>query len=137
MIPGETAVGRYPVESVEYMDRIARAVEPSLPYRHELARAADQPFLTVGEAMSNAACDIAEVLGAAAICVPTYSGRTASEVARHRPRRPIIAATHRRHAVQQMANGGVVPVEIEEAKTSRISGPGPRSRSRDRARPAR
>jgi pyruvate kinase len=67
--------------------------------------------------MSNAACDIAEVLGAAAICVPTYSGRTASEVARHRPRRPIIAATHRRHAVQQMAlEWGVVPVLIEECK---------------------
>jgi pyruvate kinase len=117
MLSGETAVGRYPVESVEYMDRIARAVEPSLAYRHELARAADQPFPTVGEAMSNAACDIAEVLGAAAICVPTYSGRTASEVARHRPRRPIIAATHRRHAVQQMAlEWGVVSVLIEECK---------------------
>jgi pyruvate kinase len=117
MLSGETAVGRYPIESVEFMDRIARAVEPSLGYRHELARAADQPFPTVGEAMSNAACDIAEVLGATAICVPTYSGRTASEVARHRPRRPIIAVTHRRHAVQQLAlEWGVVPAEIEECK---------------------
>jgi pyruvate kinase len=117
MLSGETAVGRYPVESVEYMDRIALAVEPSLGYRHELARTADQPFPTVGEAMSNAACDIAEVLGATAICVPTYSGRTASEVARHRPRRPIIAVTHRRHAVQQLAlEWGVVPAEIEECK---------------------
>jgi pyruvate kinase len=117
MLSGETAVGRYPIESVEYMDRIARAVEPSLGYRHELARAADEPFPTVGEAMSNAACDIAEVLGATAICVPTYSGRTASEVARHRPRRPIIAVTHRRHAVQQLAlEWGVVPAEIEECK---------------------
>ena len=117
MLSGETAVGHYPVESVEFMDRIARAVEPSLGYRHELARAADQAFPTVGEAMSNAACDIAEVLGAAAILVPTYSGRTASEVARHRPRRPIIAVTHRRHAVQQMAlEWGVIPAEIEECK---------------------
>jgi pyruvate kinase len=117
MLSGETAVGRYPVESVSYMDRIARAVEPSLGYRHELARAADEPFPTVGEAMSNAACDIAEVLGAAAILVPTYSGRTASAVARHRPRRPIIAVTHQRHAVQQMAlEWGVVPAEIEECR---------------------
>jgi pyruvate kinase len=117
MLSGETAVGKFAVESVEYMDRIACAVEPSLGYRHELARAADQPFPTVGEAMSNAACDIAEVLGATAILVPTYSGRTASEVARHRPRRPIIAVTHRRHAVQQMAlEWGVVPAEIQECK---------------------
>jgi pyruvate kinase len=117
MLSGETAVGHYPVESVGYMDRIARAVEPSLGHRHELAQAADQPFPTVGEAMSNAACDIAEVLGATAILVPTYSGRTASAVARHRPRRPIIAVTHRGHAVQQLAlEWGVVPGLIEEAR---------------------
>ena len=117
MLSGETAVGNYPVESVLTMDRIARAIEPSLGYRHELAQAADEPFPTVGDAMSNAACDIAEVLGATAILVPTYSGRTASAVARHRPRRPIIAVTHKRHAVQQLAlEWGVVPAEIEECR---------------------
>ena len=117
MLSGETAVGQYPFESVAFMDRIAQVIEPSVGYRHELAQAADQPFPTVGEAMSNAACDIAEVLGAAAILVPTYSGRTASAVARHRPRRPIIAVTHKRHAVQQLAiEWGVVSAEIEEAK---------------------
>jgi pyruvate kinase len=117
MLSGETAVGNYPVESVQYMDRIARTVEPSLAPRHELARAVDAPFPTVGEAMSNAACDIAEVLGAVAILVPTYSGRTASAVARHRPQRPIIAVTHRRHAVQQLAlEWGVIPGEIVECK---------------------
>jgi pyruvate kinase len=117
MLSGETAIGHYPVESVAYMDRIARAVEPSLGPRHGLAQAADQEFPTVGEAMSNAACDIAEVLGAAAILVPTYSGRTASAVARHRPRKPIIAVTHKQHAVQQLAlEWGVVSSQIEEAK---------------------
>jgi pyruvate kinase len=117
MLSGETAVGKYPVESVVTMDRIARAVEPSVAYRHELAQTADEPFPTVGDAMSNAACDIAEVLGAAALLVPTYSGRTASAVARHRPRRPIIAVTHQRHAVQQLAlEWGVVPAEIEECR---------------------
>jgi pyruvate kinase len=117
MLSGETAVGNYPVESVATMHNIACAVEPSLGYRHELANAADQPFPSVGDAMSNAACDIAEVLGASAILVPTYSGRTASAVARHRPRRPIVAVTHKRHAVQQLAlEWGVVPAEIEECR---------------------
>jgi pyruvate kinase len=115
MLSGETAVGEYPVESVAYMDRIARAVEPSLGSRHELARDGDDPFPTVGEAMSNAACEIAEVLRAEAILVPTFSGRTASAVARHRPRRPIIAVTHKRYALQQLAiEWGVVAAEIEE-----------------------
>jgi pyruvate kinase len=117
MLSGETAVGSYPIESVETMDRIARAVEPSLAYRHEVTRDADDPYATVGEAMSNAACNIAEVLGAAAILVPTYSGRTASAVARHRPTRPIIAATHKRYAAQQLAiEWGVVSTEIEECE---------------------
>src|SRR5207237_10589220 len=60
MLSGETAVGEYPVEAVAYMARIARAVEPSMGYRHELPAQTEQP--TVGQAMSNAACDVAEVL---------------------------------------------------------------------------
>jgi len=115
MLSGETAMGEYPVESVAYMDRIARAVEPSLGYRHQLPEVADEP--TVGQAMSNAACDLAEALRANAILVPTYSGRTASAVARLRPRRPILALTHHDYALRQMAlEWGVTPVLIPEAE---------------------
>ncbi len=115
MLSGETAVGAYPLEAVQTMDRIARAVEPSLAYRHELDTDPDEPYATVGEAMSNAACDIAEALDARAILVPTYSGRTASAVARHRPARPVIAATHKHHAAQQLAiEWGVVARQIPE-----------------------
>jgi pyruvate kinase len=114
MLSQETAVGEYPIEAVQTMAKIALAVEPSLGYRHELPEAADRP--TVGQAMSNAACDLAEVLHAAAIIVPTFTGRTASAVARLRPRRPIIALTHHQWAVQQMAlEWGVTPVWIPEA----------------------
>ena len=114
MLSGETAVGEYPVEAVAYMDRIARAVEPSLGYRHQLPEASEEP--TVGQAMSNAACDLAEALGAKAILVPTFTGRTASAVARLRPHRPIIGLSHHEHAVQQMAiEWGVTPIKIPEA----------------------
>jgi pyruvate kinase len=114
MLSGETAIGDHPVESVAYMDRIARAVEPSLGYRHQLPEVGDEP--TVGQAMSNAACDIAETLRAKAILVPTYSGRTASAVARLRPSRPIIALTHHDYALRQMAlEWGVTPLLIPEA----------------------
>jgi pyruvate kinase len=114
MLSGETAVGDYPVEAVAYMDRIARAVEPSMNYRHEIPEAAQNP--TIGSAMSNAACDIAEALRAAAILVPTFSGATASAVARLRPRRPIVALTHISWAQRQMAlEWGVTPLHIPEA----------------------
>jgi pyruvate kinase len=113
MLSGETAVGEYPVEAVAYMDRIARAVEPSLDYRHELPEASENP--TIGQAMSNAACDLAEALQAKAILVPTFTGRTASAVARLRPRRPIVALTHVDWAMRQLAlEWGVTPVLITE-----------------------
>ena len=113
MLSGETAVGDFPVESVAFMDRIARAVEPSLGYRHEIPEAEEQP--TIGQAMSNAACDIAEALEATAILVPTFTGRTASAVARLRPRRPIIGLTHHLHSLQHMAlEWGVTPVHVPE-----------------------
>jgi pyruvate kinase len=117
MLSGETAVGKYPIESVRAMDRIAQAVEPSVAYRHELAATAEQPFPSVRDAITNAACDIAEVLSATAILVPTFSGRTASGVARHRPHRPIVAVSHRLAALQQMAlEWGVVPCRIDETR---------------------
>src|SRR5438046_8661069 len=95
------------------MDRIARAVEPSLGYRHQIPEATEDP--TIGNAMSNASCDLAEALGAKAILVPTFSGRTASAVARLRPRRPIVALTHHSAAVQQLAlEWGVTPILIPE-----------------------
>jgi pyruvate kinase len=115
MLSGETAVGEFPVKSVQTMDRIARAVEPSLGYRHEIPDATEQP--TIGNAMSNAACDLAEALGAKAMLVPTFTGRTASAVARLRPRRPIVALTHKLWSVHQMAiEWGVTPIWIPECK---------------------
>ena len=114
MLSGETAIGDFPVEAVALMDRIAFAVEPHLNYRHEIPEAEDEP--TIGQAMSNAACDIAEALEAKALLVPTFTGRTASAVARLRPRRPIIGLTHHLHSRQHMAlEWGVTPVHIPQA----------------------
>src|SRR6266550_706382 len=115
MLSGETAIGEFPVEAVAYMDRIARAVEPSLDYRHELPEAHESP--TIGQAMSNAACDLAEALQAKAILVPTFTGRTANAVARLRPRRPIVALTHVDWAMRQLAlEWGVTPLQISETR---------------------
>jgi pyruvate kinase len=109
MLSAETATGNYPVEAVQTMDKIARAVEPSMGYRHQAPEPGEQT--TVGRAMSNAACDLAETIGARAILVPTFTGRTASGVARLRPRRPIVGLSHHQTSVQQMAlEWGVTPV---------------------------
>ena len=114
MLSQETAIGEYPVEAVMVMDQIARTVEPSLGYRHELPEASEEP--TVGQALSNAACDIAEVLRAGASSSrPTAAGR------RRRSRGCVpgdrsSAITHQVAAAQQMAlEWGVLPLVIPEA----------------------
>jgi pyruvate kinase len=113
MLSGETAIGEHPVAAVQVMDRIALAVEPSLGYRHEIPTADDEP--TIDQALSNAACDVAEALSAAAILVPTFSGHTASAVARLRPQRPIVALTHKNESLRHLAlEWGVTPVKITE-----------------------
>jgi pyruvate kinase len=89
-------------------------VEPSLSYRHQMPEASEEP--TIGRSMSNAACDLAEALGARAILVPTFTGRTASAVARLRPHRPILGLTHQEHSLRHMAiEWGVTPVRVPEA----------------------
>jgi pyruvate kinase len=114
MLSAETAVGAYPIEAVRTMDSIAHAVEPSMSYRHQLPEAADNG--DVRRAMSNAATDLAEALGAKAILAATATGRTASELARLRPRRPMIGLSHHQEAVQQMAlEWGVLPLLMPSA----------------------
>jgi pyruvate kinase len=111
MLSAETATGAYPLNAVRTMDQIARTIEPEMGYRHQMPEPGDET--TVGRAMSNAACDLAEALGARAILVPTFTGRTASSVARLRPRRPILGLSHHKTAVQQMAlEWGVTPLAM-------------------------
>jgi pyruvate kinase len=111
LLSAETAIGSYPLEAVRLMDEIARAVEPSLGCRHRLLRPGEQT--AVGQAISNAACDVAELLQAKAILAPTFSGRTPAALARLRPQRPIIALSHNRHILRRLVlEWGVIPLEI-------------------------
>ena len=122
MLSGETAVGEYPARGGrdDGRDRARGRAEPRLPAPDaRRRRRAD-----VGNAMSNAACDLAEALGAPAILVPTFSGRTASVVARLRPRRPIVGLSH--HQLRAPADGARVGRDAAPdpgvSRTSRISG---------------
>jgi pyruvate kinase len=88
MLSGETAVGRYPIESVEMMDRIIRVAEASIT---EPPRPARFTELHINETIAEAICHAAEELHMKAIAVFTESGSSARLVSKYRPRAPIIA----------------------------------------------
>ncbi|HEY3764342.1 MAG TPA: pyruvate kinase [Gaiellales bacterium] len=115
MLSGETAVGAYPLEAVATMNRIARAVEPSLNY-HDAGQRRQGDMGTI---LAHAVCDVAEDLDATVIACPTQSGSTARNVSRFRPRRPIVAACPDPVVLQQLAlEWAVVPMVIESASST-------------------
>ena len=116
MMSGETAVGRYPVEAVETMVKIALAVEPNLAYHEASFGLSRLGPRYIADVVGHAACDIAETLGVAAIIVPTVTGESAREVSKHRPRRPIVAVCEDPAILRQLAlDWAVVPLSLEPA----------------------
>jgi pyruvate kinase len=85
MLSEETAVGKYPVEAVQMMERIVEQAEPLLEPR------TDPGGRDVADRITHAACTMAAEIGAAAIVIPTLSGFTARMIARNRPCMPVIA----------------------------------------------
>jgi pyruvate kinase len=91
MLSGETAMGRYPVEAVRFMEEIARKTEGMLDIRSELA---SQPYLEeIADAVAHAACVLARRIGAAALVCSTRSGLTPRLVSRYRPACPVLAVS--------------------------------------------
>jgi pyruvate kinase len=93
MLSEETAIGKYPVEAVEMMTRIAIEAEKSLPYDLMLANKGRDLKEETDDAISYAACHIAHQLKTAAIIAFTSSGSTARRVSRYRPEMPVLAIT--------------------------------------------
>ncbi|HCX64598.1 MAG TPA: pyruvate kinase [Eubacteriaceae bacterium] len=92
MLSGETAAGKYPVESVETMVRIAVKTEESQTYINKFAhKFTGEPSVT--NVVSHATCTAAQQLNAAAIITATSSGHTARMVSKFRPASTIIAIT--------------------------------------------
>lgn len=93
MLSGETAAGKYPVEVVETMARIAARAEKSLPYEEILRQKRVEGILTVADAISYATCATAMNLDASAILTATHTGHTARLISKYRPQAKIVACT--------------------------------------------
>ena len=114
MLSGETAAGRYPVEAVSAMARIAVETEAHIHYQRRF-RKADFRLFSSGDAMSHGACALAIDVEAAAIVACTLSGETARQVSQFRCPIPIIGMTTDRKVWHQLAlSWNVLPALSEK-----------------------
>lgn len=114
MLSGETAVGKWPVRTVETMAQIARTIEADASWQRAMRlisgdqQAADA---SVSSAIAHAAALLARNVKAAAVVVLTASGATAERVSRERPGVPILAFADRVGVAARLSLWhGIVPV---------------------------
>jgi pyruvate kinase len=103
MLSGETAVGRYPIQSVEEMERICRAAEGAINYGRDIPSSASWGRGDRYDAVTHAACELAEDLETEAIITSTQTGLSCIRVARFRPPNKILAISPIEHTVRMLA----------------------------------
>jgi pyruvate kinase len=116
MTSGETAVGRYPLQSIQEMDRICRAAEGAINYGRDIPASASWGRGDRYNAVTHAACELAEDLQAEAILTSTQTGLSSIRVARFRPPNRILAVSPIERTVRMLALvWGVTAIQGEQA----------------------
>ena len=111
MLSGETANGKYPVEAVATMAKIAKRMEEGLSYRGLLTQQGIEKVHSRTRAIAHATVQMAYELEAAAIITPSLSGYTTEAVSRFRPKAAIIAYTPNEEVLRKVnLRWGVYPI---------------------------
>lgn len=119
MLSGESAAGKYPVEAVKTMARIAECAEKDIDYRSRMKRFDYGEKEDITTAIAYATCSAAMDLRAAAIITVTLSGFTARAISRFKPKCPIIGcATSERVGRQLNLLWGVNPLPIKRESST-------------------
>lgn len=114
MLSGETAAGKYPVETIRVMSDICEETENNIHYNKRFHKA-DFEIRNNMDAISHSACSMAIGVNAKAIAVCTLSGKTARLVSRFRPVVDIVGLTADKRVWRKLAlSWGVIPVLCEQ-----------------------
>lgn len=117
MLSGETAAGKFPVEAVATMARIAERTEMDVNYKQRFFNNHNNHRSDITEAVCHATCMTAYDLDAKSILTVTKSGRSAKMISKYRPDCMIIAGSTEEKVVRQLnMSWGVSPVLIKEKK---------------------
>lgn len=113
MLSGETAAGKYPIESVKTMAEIAETTESNIHYHKRFHNASFEIRNSV-DAISHSTCGMAIDLNASAIVACSLSGMTARMVSRFRPPVPILGLTTDERTWRRLSlSWGVIPAMCE------------------------
>lgn len=117
MLSGETAAGKYPVESLQMMARIANCTEADIDYRKRFFQRDRKVDPDVTDAICHATCTTAHDINARAIITVTKSGRSARMISKYRPGCDIIGCAISDKVYRQLnLSWGVTPVLLQEKK---------------------
>jgi pyruvate kinase len=118
MLSGETAVGKYPVETVKMMSKIIEEAEEDFDHQHHIVAQNEFASSDVTSCVAMATVKTATSSGAQAIFCVTDSGRTAKLIASYRPNMKILASTRDEKVYHQLALcWGIEPVLTGPSKT--------------------
>lgn len=119
MLSGESAAGKYPLEAVKTMARIAERTEQDIDYSGRMKKVTQDMKGDITTAISHATCTTAADLNAAAIITVTMSGFTAGMVSRFKPGCTIIGCSVNPRVCRQLnLLWGVEPLLIEKKDTA-------------------
>ncbi|MDP4203257.1 MAG: pyruvate kinase [Bacteroidota bacterium] len=111
MLSGETAYGKYPVEAVQTMARIAQEAEQAKMAENEIPISYSKDEFDVTSFLAHRAAEASTELGVKAIITDTYTGRTARFLAAYRGTSPVIAICYDKRPMRQlMLSYGIIPM---------------------------
>ncbi len=102
MVTGETAAGKHPEKVIKVLNRVIKETESSIDYK-EFYIEPDSQNIDTAQAISHAACSVAQDQGIKILVTMTHSGSTARMAARYRPNARIIAMTPKKTTCRQLS----------------------------------
>lgn len=113
MLSSETAIGKYPVETVKTMNKIIEEIEKEIDYNDLLLEYDRKDKIDISMAISYSTVDSANRVKASAIVCSTLSGNTAKKISHYRPGAPVLAISPDEKTIRGLSiNYGIFPVKV-------------------------
>lgn len=119
MLGAETAVGKFPVQTVRTMNSIIDEIEKEIDYNDLLLEISRNEEINISKAIAYSSVDSANRVKASAIVCSTMSGTTAKDISNYRPSCPVIAVSPNSKVVRGLSiNYGIIPLNVGMAENT-------------------